>query len=223
MTHIESKVQNDKAIVNAVDKAKKTVKKVAYPSLKKSFVTYAEVASRLMPPPKQGKKTRSIPSKLYKRNIFPISMMIKKDVRHRKLLIEKVRQGFRFVVYIRKRHTTLQFTKTLRSAKQRYGRIQYRGLYKWLWGANFSKIGQPTPTMFTRLLTKSPKLANKQNLSAFTQRQLQNEAEIQFNYKAQGIDYFANIAKRQAKSAMLKKLKKLFQSEVSNEIKKQNN
>ena len=76
---IVSKVIDDSCIQYKIQRVKKVVQNSAPQALKKGFVTYAEVASRQMPPPKEGKKSRSIPAKLYKRNILPISKAIKTD------------------------------------------------------------------------------------------------------------------------------------------------
>lgn len=215
---------DDSCIDYKIQAAVKAVQKAAPDSLKKGFVTYAEVAARQMPPPKQGKKSRSIPAKLYKRQILSIDEMYKKttEKRFKNALIHKKIQGFKYAVAVyekRGKKKTLYFGKTERELKAKYGRIRFRGLYKWLWGAGLQSLGVKS-TMFDNLLKKSPDMAKKRNLAAVFMNTAKEQTQIVAHYQAQGIDYFANKGKRDAKSAMLRKMKKLLQSRVNEEIKK---
>lgn len=217
---IVSKVIDDSCIQYKIQRVKKAVQNSAPEALKKGFVTYAEVASRQMPPPKEGKKSRSIPAKLYKRNILPISRAIKTDKKNKKQLTAKIRQGYRFVVYgyiKRGKRPFRWYATTLRGAKK-FQRIKYRGLYKWLWGAGLQTLGEKS-TMFDNLLKKSPDMAKKRNLAAILMKSTIDETKIEANYIAEGIDYFANKGKKDAKSAMLRKMKKLLVSKVTEELK----
>lgn len=74
--------------------------------------------------------------------------------------------------------------------------------------------------MFDNLLKKSPDMAKKRNLAAILMKSTINETNIEAKYVAQGIDFFANRGKRDAKSAMLRKMKKLLTSKVTEELKK---
>lgn len=215
---IQSKVLNSAYVEHKVQQATKAVKKISPDVLAKGIVVYTQVASRQMPPPVKGAKSRSIPAKLYKRAILPIGQAIKKDKKHRKQLIFQAKKGMKFVVYgYYKLSQKRWYATTLRNAKK-YQRIQYRGLYKWLWGSQLASIGEKTPTMFTRLLSKSPKMISKKNLVKMTKKQVNNETMISLDYQASRIDYFASWAKVDAARQMKKRMKKLFQSGVSNAI-----
>jgi len=67
MTHIETTVINSSLIDYKLKQVQKAVDKISPNVLSKGIVAYAEVASRNMPPPVNGKRSRTIPSKLYKR------------------------------------------------------------------------------------------------------------------------------------------------------------
>lgn len=215
---------NTDFIKKKLQQAEVVVKKVASKTLKKGFAAYAETASRQMPPPVKGSRSRSIPAKLYKREIYSIDELYKNstDEKFKRVLISKKIAGFKFAVYVYKdlgKHKKLIFGKTERELKSKYGRIKYRGLYKWLWGAKLHELGE-TSTMFSRLLTKSPALKTKENLAAIFQRLKNDSTEIIATWKARGIDYFANRAKYAAERAMKTKLKKTFQENITNELKK---
>ena len=225
MINLQSSVLNDSYVEYKIQQVKKAVCKIAPSVLSKGLLSYAEVASRNMPPPKSGTKSRSIPSKYYKREVWSIDQMYKKSKNEKvkRFLIHQKIKGYKFGVTVyenRGKNKKIYFSKSERELKSKYGRIKYRGLYKWLWGANLSQIGQATPNMFSRLLSKSPDLASKANLTSYTKMQNKNEVQIKADYKADGISYFAKQAQRQAKKAMKSKMKKLFQSGVSQEIAK---
>lgn len=225
MTKIETSVIDSSLVQYKLKQAQQAVKKISPNVLSKGIVTYAENASRQMPPPVKGTRSRTIPAKLYKRQVLSIDEMYKKTDKPnvKRFLVHKKIQGFKYCVWVYKdrgRHKRLQFAKTERELKSKWGRIKYRGLYKWLWGANLSKIGEATPTMFSRLLQKSPDLAKKSNLATMYKTQKENETEIVAEYNADGIDYFAKQAKKAATTAMKKKMKKLFRSGLTEEIKK---
>ena len=225
MSNIQCSVVNPDIVQQKIKQAQKAIQKISPDVLSKAMVNYSEVASRNMPPPVKGTKGRSIPAKLYKRQVLSIDQMYKKtnSPRIKNFLIHQKIKGFKFAVWVyfnRGKNKRLQFGKSERELKSKYGRIKYRGLFKWLWGANFSQIGQTTPTMFSRLLQKSPDLAKKADLSALSKKQTANETEIISDYKAEGVEYFAKSANYQAKKAMKSKLKKLFQVGLSKQIKK---
>lgn len=223
--------QQTKAFLEAsVDKAKMIAYDSAPQALKKGAVTYATTASRNMPPPNRGSRKADIDEKLYWRKIYNLGSMIKKarsDSKLKKRLVEFIamyNKGMRFVVFgykDRGKHQTRWYAETRYLAKSRVGRIQYRGLYKWLFGANLDKIGEKTPNIFKKLLTKSPKLINKKNLSKMKFIKNEDSIAIESEYTAQGIDYFVDKSKEKALKSSLNRMKKLLQKKVDVELKKE--
>lgn len=222
--------QETKAVLEAsVDKAKLIAYDSAPQALRKGAVTYATTASRNMPPPNRGTKKADIDEKLYWRKIYSLGSMIKKarsDSKLKKRLVEFIamyNKGMRFVVFgykDRGKHQTRWYAETRYSAKSKVGRIQYRGLYKWLWGSNFEQIGEKTPNIFKKLLAKSPKLITKKNLSQMKFVKTEDSIAIESEYTAQGINYFVDKSKSKALKSSLNRMKKLLQKKVDKELKK---
>lgn len=223
----QCKVENQSSVNLKIAKLEKTVEKSAETALKKGLVSYSEVVSRSMPPPKNGSKSRSIAARLYKREVFLIDQLYKKvkSAALKSVLVNRKINGFKYAVWVyfnRGKRKKLQFAKTEREAKTKYGRIKYRGLYKWLWGAKISAMGEVVPTMFSRLLAKSPDLAKVSDLTKIKVEKKQAETAIMQSLEADRINNLAGKAKYDAKKTMLKKMKKILQSKVSDEIKKEN-
>ena len=132
--------------------------------LKHSSVIYGERAARYVPPMVNGRWSKSIPASLYKRDfVAPLSSLVRTDTRNRQLFRDKLRQGYRFAVRgLLRGRAHWWFATTLRKTTQ-YTRIYNRGMFKFLFGANFGSIGEQTPSYFTRLLQKSPNLIHHRN------------------------------------------------------------
>lgn len=216
-------------LVDCVRKAKSIAYDSAPQALRKGAVTYATTASRNMPPPNRGPKKADIDEKLYWRKIYSLGAMIKKarsNFKLKKLLTEfnaMYNKGMRFVVFgykDRGKHETRWYTETRYIAKSRVGRIQYRGLYKWLFGANLDKIGEKTPNIFKKLLAKSPKMISEKNLSKMRFVKKEDSIAIESEYTAQGIDYFVKKSEMRALKASLNRMQKLLQKKVNKELKK---
>jgi len=92
--------------------------------------------------------------------------------KYRKEFILNLNKGNYYVVFgykDRGKHEVRFYDKTRYLAKKNYGRIKYRGLYKWLWGANLNQIGEKTPSAFKKLLAKSPDLIKEKGLASIKQ------------------------------------------------------
>lgn len=210
-----TQIINPNAVKNKIQKITKKVKDESLEIASKGIVTYAEVASKNMPPPIKGAKSRAIKTSLYKRKIKEIHEAIKQDYKNRKQLIFQAKKGMKFVVYgYYKLHPKRWYATTLRNAKK-YSRIEYRGLYKYLWGSQLSSIGEKTPTMFLRLLQKSPKLNNMRYLVKMKKEIINNESIVVLNYNADKIGFFSQKAKFEAKKSMQRKIKKLLQTQLN--------
>ena len=179
--------------------------------LKKSSVAYGERAAKYVPPRANGRWSKSIPAKLYKRQfVAPISRLIRKDGRNRALFKEKLRQGYRFAIKgLLRGKTHWWFTTTLRKTRQ-YVRIFNRGLFKFLFGANFGSIGEVTPLFFQRLLQKSPNLA-KHVKEHILELKAKNDTEsIRIVNDAWGNQSFARESRYQGEKAARKTMKKMW-------------
>jgi hypothetical protein len=180
--------------------------------LKKSSVVYGERAARYVPPMVNGKWSKSIPARLYKRDfVAPISALIKHDTRNRQLFRDKLREGYRFAVKgLLRGKVHWWFATTLRKSRE-YVRIFNRGLFKFLFGANFGSIGEQTPMFFQKLLAKSPNLG-KHVKEHILELKTENDAEsIRIVNDAWGNQAFARESKYQGEKAAKQSMKKLWQ------------
>jgi hypothetical protein len=188
--------------------------------LKKSSVAYGERAARYVPPMVNGKWSKSIPAKLYKRQfVAPISALIKHDTRNRQLFHDKLREGYRFAIKgILRGKVHWWFATTLRKSRE-YVRIFNRGLFKFLFGANFGSIGEKTPAFFQRLLTKSPNLS-KHAKEHILELKTKNDAEsIRIVNDAWGNQAFARESKYQGEKAARQSMKKQWKEWNKNRVK----
>lgn len=206
----------------------KRAEKIAYDnapeSLGKGAVTFSTTAAKVMPPPKKGAKSMTIPQNLYWRKIYSIKALMKKPKyqKYRKEFLLNLRKGNFFVVFgykDRGKHEVRFYDKTRYLAKKNYGRIKYRGLYKWLWGANLNAIGEKTPAAFKKLLAKSPDLSKKKGLAKIKKQKKQGVIGIVSQYLADGISYFAKKAEAKALKASINKIKSFLQNKIKKEIK----
>lgn len=225
----------DYQIKDTIKKAQKIAYQNAPDSLKKGAVNYSLTAAKVMPPPKNGNKGLKIEEKLYWRPIYNIINLLKKPQR-----IEKIFDSFRFGKHMKEKlrqavkdgkyyvlvgykdkgkHQFIQYGAKRAQLKQKWGRIKYRGLYKWLWGANFSDIGQKTPIAFRRLQNASPALEKERDLSSMELKKTNTSVFIQSQYYATGIDYFARLAERKALRSSLNKIKNHLNKKIKEEIK----
>jgi hypothetical protein len=122
-----------------------------------------------MMPPNTG--SLKIPEKFYQRKTFSILALIKKPKFQnlRREFEKQLAKGMRFVTFgykDRGKHQVRFYTASRYLAKQNYGRIKYRGLYKWLWGARLNEIGEKVPAAFKKLLAASPDLMRKKSLAS---------------------------------------------------------
>lgn len=202
------------------DMQKKVIKK-SKNIVADAIATYTSVASRNMPPPVKGNRSRSIPANLYYSRTLPIDEAIAKNPRLSTLYAKK-NMGYKFVAFTyikRGKRLKLQFFKSLADAKKNT-RIKYRGLYKYLWGAKLKEIGAKETGMFDRLLSKSPDMAKKKNLVNVSSSSTDDETKITVQWNAEGISFFAEKSAKKAKQAMFKKFKKDLKLLVEKEIKK---
>ena len=183
--------------------------------LKKSSVVYGERASRYVPPMVNGKWSKTIPAKMYKRDfILPLSYLVKSDTTNRKLFSEKLRQGFRFAVKGRLRGKIhWWFATTLRKTVQ-YTRIFNRGLFKFLFGANFGSIGEKTPMFFQKLLQKSPNMAKHISEHVLELKSEPREEAIRIANLAFDNDRFSRESKYRGEQAAKTYMKKAFKTQV---------
>lgn len=194
-----------------MDAYEKSLKAECRNILKKSSVAYGERAAKYVPPRVNGGWSKNIPAKLYKRQfVAPISRLIRKDGRNRELFKEKLRQGYRFAIKgLLRGKTHWWFTTTLRKTRE-YVRIFNRGLFKFLFGANFGSIGEVTPLFFQRLLQKSPNLA-KHVKEHLLELKAKNDTEsIRIVNNAFNNDAFSRESKYQGEKAARKTMKKMW-------------
>ena len=179
--------------------------------LKKSSVSYGERAAKYVPPRVNGGWSKNIPAKLYKRQfVAPLSRLIRKDGRNRALFKEKLRQGYRFAIKGQLRgKTRWWFPTTLRKTRE-YVRIFNRGLFKFLFGANFSSIGEVTPLFFQRLLQKSPNLAKHVKEHVLELKAKNDTESIRIVNDAFNNDAFSRESKYQGEKAARKTMKKMW-------------
>lgn len=179
--------------------------------LKKSSVSYGERAAKYVPPRVNGGWSKNIPAKLYKRQfVAPISRLIRKDGRNRELFKEKLRQGYRFAIKgLLRGKTHWWFTTTLRKTRE-YVRIFNRGLFKFLFGANFGSIGEVTPLFFQRLLQKSPNLAKHVKEHVLELKAKNDTESIRIVNNAFNNDAFSRESKYQGEKAARKTMKKMW-------------
>ena len=179
--------------------------------LKKSSVSYGERAAKYVPPRVNGGWSKNIPAKLYKRQfVAPLSRLIRKDGRNRALFKEKLRQGYRFAIKgLLRGKTHWWFTTTLRKTRQ-YVRIFNRGLFKFLFGANFGSIGEVTPLFFQRLLQKSPNLAKHVKEHVLELKAKNDTESIRIVNNAFNNDAFSRESKYQGEKAARKTMKKMW-------------
>lgn len=195
-----------------MERYEKSLKAECKNILKKSSVSYGERAAKYVPPRVNGRWSKNIPAKLYKRQfVAPISKLIRKDGRNRELFKEKLRQGYRFAIKgLLRGKTHWWFTTTLRKTRE-YVRIFNRGLFKFLFGANFGSIGEVTPLFFQRLLQKSPNLG-KHVKEHVLELKAKNDAEsIRIVNNAFNNDAFSRESKYQGEKAARKTMKKMWQ------------
>lgn len=196
----------EKKIAKIKDSFKRHSKKI----LSEATLKGAESASKFVPPKNGNSWSRSIPAKLYKRPVFPLSIMIKKDKRNKALYKEKLDQGFRFVVSKTSgKKRSKFFAKTLRQAKSRYSRIKYRGLLKVMYGINLIQVGKQS-ALFSKLLSKSPDLARVRHLNTIIYSNPKKDAYSMTNSnKAWEINSFARKSIQQASKVIKRTLNKL--------------
>lgn len=195
-----------------MDAYEKSLKAECRNILKKSSVAYGERAAKYVPPRVNGGWSKNIPAKLYKRQfVAPISRLIRKDGRNRELFKEKLRQGYRFAIKgLLRGKTHWWFTTTLRKTRQ-YVRIFNRGLFKFLFGANFGSIGEVTPLFFQRLLQKSPNLAKHVKEHVLELKAKNDTESIRIVNNAFNNDAFSRESKYQGEKAARKTMKKMWQ------------
>lgn len=195
-----------------MERYEKSLKAECRNILKKSSVAYGERAAKYVPPRVNGGWSKNIPAKLYKRQfVAPISRLIRKDGRNRELFKEKLRQGYRFAIKgLLRGKTHWWFATTLRKTRQ-YVRIFNRGLFKFLFGANFSSIGEVTPLFFQRLLQKSPNLAKHAKEHVLELKAKNDTESIRIVNNAFNNDAFSRESKYQGEKAARKTMKKRWQ------------
>lgn len=226
---IDAKIKAKDYMVDALVQYKiKKAEKIAYDnapqSLNQGAVSFSTTAAKIMPPPKDGSKGLKIADELYQRKIFAIHKLLKnpKFKKHQAKFIAQLRNGNRFVVCgykDRGKHQTFFYAKTYEEAKQNFGRIKYRGLYKWLWGSNFDSIGEKTPIAFRRLLQKSPSLIKQKDLASMKLQKKEFSIAVVSEYFADGIEYFARLAERKALRSSMNKIKSFINKKIKKEIK----
>ena len=224
----------DYKIKDTIKKAQKIAPQAAPDALKEGAVSYSLTAMKVMPPPKKGKTGAKIAEQLYWRKTYNVIYLLK----HQEL-IDKIfddervhvdaeslrhlaKTGYYYIVIgykDRGKHQFIMKARTKQEAKEKYGRIKYRGLYKWLWGANLDEIGVKTPPAFRRLLNASPALTKQKHLASIELFEQETSVKIEEEYNAQGIDYFARKAEQKALRSTLNKMKKNIQKKVNQEIK----
>ena len=178
--------------------------------LKKVASEYADKASKYVPPRVNGQWKKSIPTKLYKRGVYPLSALVKKDKTNAKEYGAKLRQGYRFVVIGKlqgKAHRW--YAKSLRNTAK-YRRIHNRGLFKAMFGLNLGAIGAGVPQIFKSLVSKSPNLARHTQLNKVS-LQTGEVAKVKIGNTVFGNDSFAREAIYQGDKAGKRVLKKQFQ------------
>lgn len=179
--------------------------------LKKASVAYGEGAVRYVPPRVNGSWSRSIPAKLYKRHfIIPLSKYVRSDKTNSKLFGEKLREGYRFGVKGQLHGKThWWFATTLRKTVQ-YTRIFNRGLFKFLFGANFASIGEQTPPIFQKLLAKSPNLGKHKSLHIIELKTQGDDEGIRIVNNAFGNDAFARESRYRGDKAAQKTMNRMW-------------
>ena len=199
-----------KEFEQGMDAYEKSLKAECRNILKKSSVSYGERAAKYVPRVNGG-WSKNIPAKLYKRQfVAPISRLIRKDGRNRALFKEKLRQGYRFAIKgLLRGKTHWWFTTTLRKTRE-YVRIFNRGLFKFLFGANFSSIGEVTPLFFQRLLQKSPNLAKHVKEHVLELKAKNDTESIRIVNNAFNNDAFSRESKYQGEKAARKTMKKMW-------------
>lgn len=220
---VEVVIKNKDAIAKLIQKVRVQLKNLIPPVLGNSIVKFAETGSKFVPPKVAGQWKKTIPAKMYKRPIFYIPSLLKKDRRNQKQYVEKLRQGYKFVVIgYRNKKRYRWYATTLRNAKK-YTRIKYRGLMKYLFGANIASLNQGVPSIFSNLLAKSPDMSNVKSLNKVKlQSKITNNevnAESSISNEMQGVEFYARESLYQGKKVLKRNFKKLLQQKVNQVIK----
>lgn len=207
-----------------IKRAEKIVLDNAPQSLGKGLSGFATTAAKVMPPPKTGSRSMTIAEQLYWRKIYSVKSLMKKSkfYKYRKEFILNLNKGNQFVVFgykDRGKNEVRYYDKTRYLAKKNYGRIKYRGLYKWLWGANLNSIGEKTPSAFKKLLAKSPDLIKEKGLASVKKEKKQDSVGIISEYFADGISYFAKRAEYKALMSALNRMRNFLQNKIKKDMK----
>lgn len=226
---IDAKIKAKDYMVDALVQYKiKKAEKVAYDnapqSLGKGAVAYAKAAAKAFPPPKDGTKSLKIDDELYKRPIISVKALIKSPKikeKLRKQLIKHLKMGYNYVVlgYKNRGKHQVSWYSTQRQPLKDKTVIKYRGLYKWLWGANLDKIGEKTPIAFRRLQEKAPQLAKKKDLAPIKLQKKESSIAVVIDYLAEGIDFFVNIGNEKGLRSSMNKIKSFLNKKIKKEIK----
>lgn len=182
--------------------------------LKRSSVVYGERAAKYVPPLVNGKWTKSIPAKMYKRDfVAPIWALVRSgDTRNRQMFVDRLREGYRFCVRgLLRGKVHWWFATTLRKART-YCRIFNRGLFKFLFGANFRSIGEPTPSYFTHLLNRSPNLAKHAHEHILEMKSENGAESIRIVNDAWNNQAFARESKYQGEKAARTAMRQMWKA-----------
>lgn len=222
-------VMVDYVIEQKIKKAQKIAYNTAPQALQKGTANYASTAAKLFPPPKSGSRSVKIDEKLYYRNVYNVINVLKLSDEDKSKIwayddrkfINAVRNKKYWAVLTYKdrgKHPDWKFFETKEMA-DKWKKIKYRGLYKWLWGAHFQDIGEKTPAPFRKLLSQSPSLQKEANLSSMKIQKNGTAIQSVIEYGAQGVDYFLGLAEKKIMKSSLNKTKNVIQKKIKKEIK----
>ena len=99
-----------------------------------------------------------------------------------------------------------------------YVRIFNRGLFKYLYGSNFSSIGEVTPLFFQRLLQKSPNLGKHAKEHILELKEENDVQSIRIVNDAFDNQSFARESRYQGERAARNTMKKMWQEWARNRV-----
>lgn len=220
---------NKKTQEKVIENIQKKILLQSKSAVNEGVMAYNNSASSHFPPPnpywskKYGQPKTTILQDLYWRPIYAIADLFKDkkiSSKWRGYFINRWKNdGFNFVVFGYKdnfKKKTINFARTKEQAKNLYGRIKNRGLYKFLWGAKLNLIGK-IKSFYNKLLSKSPNLSSLVSLSDL---QITNTAKTySIEQKINLTDYFFSF---KVKQAARKQYRKNFRKQLKKDMEQKN-
>lgn len=226
-----------KALNKKIEQANKAIQDNLPVIIGKGATSYADNAQKYIPPKINGTWSKSIPNKMYNRNVSAIKDIFQniknkssskstgKGKNHDFLsMLGKKLKNENMKFYVRgrlKNKIHYWFAKT-KSAARKYTRIFNRGLLKVMFGAN---LAQNKPKSIEKLIQKSPNLAKyAMTLNPVNKLNKEKQASITITNKANDItNSLSSMALRIGAKYAKGTIKQQAQNVVYDVVKKWNN